>query len=127
MQDYNEMEELIQELQETINSLTEENTKLQDAVDDLQKEFEEYEINTPNITKRLESLERQMEKLVNVRYHYNQNREILRFETSITREVLEQVGPDILDTAYSNMKNEFKRELMAAAHAKTHYFNGKSI
>jgi chromosome segregation ATPase len=102
------MEDTIEELQDAVNSLTEENNELQETIDDLQQEFEEY---TTNTTRRLEALEYQIKKLANMSYKYDRNQDTFQLQARITREVLENCGTVALDAVYSNMKEEMMRHV----------------
>ena len=98
-----ELEETIQELQETINSLTEDNTTLEETVEELRQEFNEY---TGNVKQQMIYLSRQIEKLVNMSYKYDHQRDRLQVQAQITRDMLECAGPEALDMAYQNMKDQ---------------------
>ena len=98
-----ELEETIQELQETINSLTDDNASLEETVDELREEFNEY---TGNVKKQMIYMVRQIERLFNISYKYDHQRERLQVQAQITREMLEYGGPDVLDMAYQNMKDQ---------------------
>ena len=98
-----ELEETIQELQETINSLTDDNASLEETVDELREEFNEY---TGNVKQQMTYLSRQIEKLVNMSYKYDHQRDRLQVQAQITRDMLEYAGPEALDMAYQNMKDQ---------------------
>lgn len=101
-----ELEETIQELQETINSLTEDNTSLEEAIDELREEVSEYRENVLPIVKRMDDLQYQMKKFVDMTYYYERNNDTLQVNARITREMIEYSGTDALDMLYANMKNE---------------------
>ena len=98
-----ELEETIQELQETINSLTEDNTTLEETVEELRQEFNEY---TGNVKQQMTYMVRQIEKLLNVSYTYDRQRDTLQVQAQISRDMLEYAGPEALDMAYQNMKDQ---------------------
>ena len=98
-----ELEETIQELQETINSLTDDNASLEETVDELREEFNEY---TGNVKQQMTYMVRQIEKLLNVSYTYDRQRDTLQVQAQITRDMLEYAGPEALDMAYQNMKDQ---------------------
>jgi vacuolar-type H+-ATPase subunit E/Vma4 len=104
-----ELEETIQELQETINSLTEDNTTLEETVDELREEFNEY---TGNVKQQMTYMVRQIEKLLNVSYTYDRQRDTLQVQAQITRDMLEYAGPEALDMAYQNMKDQLTNTLL---------------
>jgi chromosome segregation ATPase len=103
-----ELEETIQELQESINSLTEDNTSLEETIDELRQEFNEY---TGNVKQQMTYMVRQIEKLLNVSYTYDRQRDTLQVQAQITRDMLEYGGPEALDMAYQNMKYELKEAM----------------
>jgi chromosome segregation ATPase len=104
-----ELEETIQELQETINSLTEDNTALEETVEELRQEFNEY---TGNVKEQMTYMVRQIEKLLNVSYTYDRQRDTLQVQAQITRDMLEYAGPEALDMAYQNMKDQLTDTLL---------------
>ena len=104
-----ELEETIQELQESINSLTEDNTALEETVEELWQEFNEY---TGNVKQQMTYLSRQIEKLVNMSYKYDHQRDRLQVQAQITRDMLEYAGPEALDMAYQNMKDQLTDTLL---------------
>jgi len=104
-----ELEETIQELQETINSLTDDNASLEETVDELREEFNEY---TGNVKQQMTYMVRQIEKLLNVSYTYDRQRDTLQVQAQITRDMLEYGGPEALDMAYQNMKDQLADTLL---------------
>jgi chromosome segregation ATPase len=98
-----ELEETIQELQESINSLTEDNTALEESLEELREEFNEY---TGNVKQQMTYMVRQIETLLNVSYTYDRQRDTLQVQAQITRDMLECAGPEALDMAYQNMKDQ---------------------
>ena len=104
-----ELEETIQELQETINSLTDDNASLEETVDELREEFNEY---TGNVKQQMTYMVRQIETLLNVSYTYDRQRDTLQVQAQITRDMLEYAGPEALDMAYQNMKDQLADTLL---------------
>ena len=98
-----ELEETIQELQETINSLTDDNASLEETVDELRQEFNEY---TGNVKQQMTYMVRQIEKLLNVSYTYDRQRDTLQVQAQISRDMLEYAGPEALDMMFQNMKDQ---------------------
>lgn len=116
-----ELEETIQELQETINSLTEDNGSLEETIDELREEVGEYREKTLTIVKRMDDLQYQMKKFVDMSYYYDRNKDILQVNARITREMIEYSGTDALDMAYQNMKYELKEAMKNPYNYPNHY------
>jgi chromosome segregation ATPase len=98
--------EIIEELQENISELENTIEDLTDNYHTLRQDFEEYVEQTKHITNRVANLEYKMTKLVDMSYRIDRNTDIFEIKASITSEMLDYGGPDVLDALYSDMKNE---------------------
>ena len=118
-----ELEETIQELQETITSLTEDNASLEETIDELREEVGQHIEDFALVTKQMNNLAGHMKRFIDMSYWYDQQKHILQVQARITRDVLEYSGPDALDMAYQNMKDQLTETMKKPYNISNNKYN----
>jgi len=101
-----ELQEKIDELETTITNLIEELAFVKDDNDNLREEFEEHVREFSTTMLQTNTVVEQMKRFIDMSYRFDKQRDVLRVQAQITRDMLEYAGPEALDLAYQNMKDQ---------------------